>query len=299
MSPLIRIPEALFEPQSLIGAVLYAALLLVLASVLARALRGTVDRVLARDQHGHIDRTVASFLTQLGQIAIFIVAFTVYAHIIPELQRVGTALLAGVSIASVVIGLAAQNTLGNLIAGLSLALYRPIRLDDLVQVTTPAGPETGIVEQLTLGYTLLRTADDRRIVVPNSTMATQVTVNLNTWNLRAMAIVPVGIGADEDIRRRPPRVARHRRRPSPGRAGDRLPDPAPWRVRRGAEPQGLVQGQRDCRSGAPRAGRPRPRPARRPGHAGRNLHPAAGACASGRFRERVRSGRSLVEQSPQ
>ena len=199
MSPLIRIPEALFQPQSLIGAVLYAVLLLVLASVLARMLRGTVDRVLARDEHGHIDRTVASFLTQLAQIAIFIVAFTVYAHIIPELQRVGTALLAGVSIASVVIGLAAQNTLGNLIAGLSLLLYRPIRLDDLVQVTTPAGPEIGIVEQLTLGYTLLRTADDRRIVVPNSTMATQVTVNLNTWNLQAMAIVPVGIGADENV----------------------------------------------------------------------------------------------------
>jgi small conductance mechanosensitive channel len=199
LSPLIRIPEALLQPQSLIGAVLYAVLLLVLASVLARMLRGTVDRVLARDEHGHIDRTVASFLTQLGQIAIFIVAFTVYAHIIPELQRVGTALLAGVSIASVVIGLAAQNTLGNLIAGLSLLLYRPIRLDDLVQVTTPGGPEIGIVEQLTLGYTLLRTADDRRIVVPNSTMASQVTVNLNTWNLRAMAIVPVGIGGDEDV----------------------------------------------------------------------------------------------------
>jgi small-conductance mechanosensitive channel len=199
VNPIIRIPEALLEPQSLIGAVVYAVLLVLLASVLARTLRGTVDRLLARDEHGHIDRTVASFLTQLGQIAIFIVALTVYAHIIPELQRVGTALLAGVSIASVVIGLAAQNTLGNLIAGLSLLLYRPIRLDDLVQVTTPAGPETGIVEQLTLGYTLLRTADDRRIVVPNSTMASQVTVNLNTWNLQAMAIVPVGIAADEDV----------------------------------------------------------------------------------------------------
>jgi small-conductance mechanosensitive channel len=199
VSPLVRIPEAFLQPETLVGAVLYAVLLLLIASLLARALRGTVDRVLARDEQAHIDRTVASFLTQLAQIAIFLVALTVYAHIIPELQRVGTALLAGVSIASVVIGLAAQNTLGNLIAGLSLLLYRPIRLDDLVQVTTPGGPEIGIVEQLTLGYTLLRTADDRRIVVPNSTMATQVTVNLNTWNLQAMAIVPVGIGADEDV----------------------------------------------------------------------------------------------------
>ena len=84
MSPIIRIPEALLQPDSLVGALLYAVLLLLIASLGARALRGTVNRVLARDAHGHIDRTVASFLTQLAQIAIFIVAFTVYAHIIPE-----------------------------------------------------------------------------------------------------------------------------------------------------------------------------------------------------------------------
>ena len=57
MSPIIRIPEALLQPQTLIGAVLYAVLLLLLASFLARALRTTVNRVLARDEHGHIDRT--------------------------------------------------------------------------------------------------------------------------------------------------------------------------------------------------------------------------------------------------
>jgi Small-conductance mechanosensitive channel len=158
-----------------------------------------VDKVLARDQHGLIDRTVASFLTQLAQIAIYVFALTFYAHLIPALSRLGTALLAGVSIASVVLGLAAQSTLGNLISGVALLLYRPIRLDDVVQVTTPSGPETGVVERLTLGYTLLRTPDDRRIIVPNSAMASQVTVNLNTWRLQAMAIVNVALSQDEDV----------------------------------------------------------------------------------------------------
>jgi small conductance mechanosensitive channel len=189
----------LLEPDTPLGIVFYAILFLVLAGLLSRALRLAVEKVLARDEHGLIDRTVASFLTQLAQIAIYVFALTFYAHLIPALSRVGTALLAGVSIASVVIGLAAQNTLGNLVAGVAILLYRPIRLDDLVQVTTPAGPETGVVERLTLGYTLLRTADDRRIIVPNSAMATQVTVNLNTWKLQAMAIVNVVLGGDEDV----------------------------------------------------------------------------------------------------
>jgi small-conductance mechanosensitive channel len=64
-------------------------------------------------------------------------------------------------------------------------------VDDLVQVTTPNGAESGVVEQLTLGYTVLRTPDDRRIVIPNSVMASQVLVNLDSRALRFMAIVPV------------------------------------------------------------------------------------------------------------
>jgi small conductance mechanosensitive channel len=89
------------------------------------------------------------------------------------------ALLTGVSVASVVLGLAAQNTLGNVIAGFSLLLYRPIRIGDRVQVAGPSGPCIGATESLSLGYTIIRAEDGRTIIVPNSTMASQVTVNLN------------------------------------------------------------------------------------------------------------------------
>ena len=80
--------------------------------------------------------------------------------------------------ASVVIGLAAQSTLGNLIAGLGLLLYRPFRVGDRLQMTLPEGAETAVVEALTLGNTFLRTHDERRVVVPNSLMASQVTIHL-------------------------------------------------------------------------------------------------------------------------
>lgn len=71
-------------------------------------------------------------------------------------RALGISLLTGVIVASVVIGLAAQNTLGNLIAGVSLLLYRQFQLGDVAQVTAPTGLETGTVERLTLGYTTLR-----------------------------------------------------------------------------------------------------------------------------------------------
>jgi small conductance mechanosensitive channel len=102
-------------------------------------------------------------------------------------------------VASVVLGLAAQNTLGNLIAGMTLLLYRPFQVGDRVQVSAPTGLETGVVEVITLGYTILRTGDNRRIVVPNSAMANQVTVNLTSGDPRIIVSVPIRVDYSADL----------------------------------------------------------------------------------------------------
>jgi small-conductance mechanosensitive channel len=129
---------------------------------------------------GHIDRTTISFLQQMATALIWIVLLILYAHLIPVLRSMGTALLAGASVASVVIGLAAQSTLGNLVAGVSLTIYRPFRLGDTLQVAAPTGTEIGVVEMISLGYTTLRAPAGHLIVVPNSLAASQVLINLNT-----------------------------------------------------------------------------------------------------------------------
>lgn len=169
----------LLDPSSLVGALIYAVLFLVAAAVVARAIRTSVGRLLAHSDHVLVDRTGIEFATQLSQVLVYLCASVLYAHLVPVLRQLGTALLAGVSVASVVIGLAAQNTLGNVIAGFALLLYRPFRIGDRVQVAAPSGLITGRVETLSLGYTTIRADDGRKVIVPNSTMATQVTVNVN------------------------------------------------------------------------------------------------------------------------
>ena len=170
----------IFNPENIFGAIFYAVVFLILAAVASRLLAATVRQILKRDSRGLIDRMVASFLTHAAKIAIYLVALILYAHLIPSLSRVGTALLAGAGVASAVIGLAAQSTLGNLIAGISLLLYRPYKVGDRVQVMAVSGVETGTVENLTLGYTILRTDDNRRVMVPNSAMASQVAVKISS-----------------------------------------------------------------------------------------------------------------------
>ena len=165
------------HPDTLLGAVVYLALFVLAAQLLSRALRIAVAEACKRESH--LDRTTVSFLQQFAIVVIWVVMLILYAHLIPVLRSLGTALLTGASIASVVIGLAAQSTLGNLVAGVAITLYRPFRLGDRLQVSAPTGTEIGNVEMLSLGYTTLRTDDGRFVVLPNSIAASQVIINLS------------------------------------------------------------------------------------------------------------------------
>jgi small-conductance mechanosensitive channel len=115
-----RVVTWLFDPSSLAGPLPYPAIFFAAAAGVARFIRTSVRRLLSHPDHAQLDRTGIQFLTQLSQALVDLCALVLSAHLVPFLRHLGTALLAGVSIASVVIGLAAQNTLGKVISGFAL-----------------------------------------------------------------------------------------------------------------------------------------------------------------------------------
>ena len=187
------------NPSTFEGAIFLGIAFALVAWVVGWLLRMAVQRMLAHDKHDHFDRMAIKFLAKLSRYAVYIFAFISYVHFVPGISGMGMVSLASVSVISVVLGLAAQNTLGNVIAGISLLLYRPFKLGDRLQVLAPTGLETGTVESLTLGYTLLRTDENRKIVVPNSLMASQTNINLSPNNSRILCTVPVCIGYESNI----------------------------------------------------------------------------------------------------
>ena len=169
-----RFLSRLLDPTSVSGGLIYALLFLAMAIIVARLIR-----VFATRSKEHLpDVTAINFIAQLLQVIVFLVAFILYAQLVPILRSLGTALLAGVSVASIVIGIAAQSTLANLIAGLSLLLYRPFQVGDRVQLATPKGLMSGTIESLSLGYTSLQSPDGEQIIVPNSVMSSAVIILL-------------------------------------------------------------------------------------------------------------------------
>jgi len=189
----------LADPSTLQGAIFFAIIFVFFAWLVGSALRLSVQRMLASDKHEHLDRMAVKFIAKLVRYGVYAFAFAAYAHFVPALSGLGAASLTSIGMISLIVGFAAQNTLGNLIAGISLLLYRPFKLGDRLQVAAPTGLETGIVESLTLGYTLLKTDDNRRVVVPNSLMASQTAINLTANDPRVVCSVLISIRLAADI----------------------------------------------------------------------------------------------------
>ncbi len=165
----------LLNRRTVPGLVAFAAIIFVAATLVVLFIRRTARQVTA-----HLtDVTAVRFISALAQVLTYLIAFVLYAHLVPELRALGTALLAGVSVASVVVGLAAQNTLGNLIAGLSLVLYRPISVGDRLQLNSPKGVISATVEAVSLGFTVLRDDDQHEVIVPNTVMGSSTVIRLN------------------------------------------------------------------------------------------------------------------------
>ena len=168
---------SLLDPSHVTGALLLLVLFILAGAILSRLVY-RVGEALRLDPSEHIDQITLAFLGHLSVLVIWVLLLTIYAHIIPALNRLGTALLAGVSVMSVILGFAAQATLGNLVAGIALVLYKPFERGDRLQIQAPTGLEVGEVEEISLGYTVLQTADRRQIIISNGTMAQQTMIRL-------------------------------------------------------------------------------------------------------------------------
>ncbi len=149
------------------------------------------------DRKDATDERMRKFNTQVRLISHLAVAGAVVVGVggmlvsIPEVRIIGTSLLASAGIVSVVAGMAARTALSNLFAGLQLALTDAVRVDDVIQV----GTDSGVVDEISLTYVILRLWDERRLVIPSSNL---VETEFQNWTRKGNEISAVVL-ADIDI----------------------------------------------------------------------------------------------------
>jgi small conductance mechanosensitive channel len=154
-----------------------------------------VDRRLARrdlppetaTRYRVLRRSVLTLIVFVGVFSALLV--------VPQVRAVAAGILASSAVIGIVVGFAAQRTIGNFIAGLLIAFAQPIRLGDYVETEG----QTGVVEEIGLTYTFIRTSDNDRLVIPNEKIASDTIRNSSIRSGKKLAQVTVPVPLDRDL----------------------------------------------------------------------------------------------------
>jgi small-conductance mechanosensitive channel len=185
---------------SVIIAAVSILLAVVIAQIVDRALsrRGTrLAQAVTRGQVSRETETRLRFVRRAVYAVILLIGVGIALAQFDGVNRIATSLLASGVVAAAIIGFAARQTLANVVAGVMLAVTQPIRVGDWVTFED----NYGVVEDVRLNYTVLRTAGEQRVLIPNEKLASSALKN-DTLKVEAVALeVALWIPADADAAR--------------------------------------------------------------------------------------------------
>ncbi|TXK70224.1 mechanosensitive ion channel family protein [Mesonia sp. HuA40] len=185
---------------------LYTVLLIIVIGAITWLIMKLIDYIMVHIAENRIGdtnpeenseaRMMLTYISVARRVITFVVIIVGVAVIISQfrtLERLGISLIASAGVATVIIGVAAQSTLGNIIAGIQIAITKPARIGDTVIIKD----DWGYVEDIQFTYMVVRTWDLRRLVVPLKYVVSNVFENWSMTN--AHQIRPIIIHADYTV----------------------------------------------------------------------------------------------------
>jgi small-conductance mechanosensitive channel len=154
-----------------------------------------IDRSIARRQLAPESMTRYRVLRRSITATIIFVGLLSALLVIPQVRAVAGGLLASSAVIGIIVGFASQRTLGNFVAGLLIAFTQPLRLGDVVGI----GDTEGIVEEIGLIYTFVRTEGGDRLVIPNEKLASDTIRNSTIRSREKVAEITVQVPLEKDV----------------------------------------------------------------------------------------------------
>lgn len=170
--------------------IVMAGVIFIIGRWVAQQIVKLVSRLLRRSK---MEDMLVNFVTSILNVLLLLVV------IVAALDQLGvdtTSLIALVGAAGLAVGLALQDSLKNFAAGVLLIIFRPFREGDFVET---AGV-SGIVEHVTIFNTIMRTPDNREVIIPNGAIYSDVITNFSARDTRRVDMV-FGIGYDDDLKK--------------------------------------------------------------------------------------------------
>jgi small conductance mechanosensitive channel len=156
------------------GYVLLFIIIISLTFFIARLFKRIFKRNIMNAVLNSNDPTNYLFFQHIITASIYIAGFSAAMYMIPSLRTLSASLLAGAGIFAVAIGFASQKAFSNIISGLFIVIFKPFRIHDKLTIGTDV---SGVVEDITLRHTIVRSYENKRFVIPNSLISEQTLVN--------------------------------------------------------------------------------------------------------------------------
>ena len=170
--------------------IVLAAIIYIVGRMVAKIIVGIVRRLLNK---ANMDNILIDFVCSIVSTALLLFI------IIAALNQLGvdtTSLIALMGAAGLAVGLALQGSLQNFASGVMLIVFRPFKTGDFVE----AGGVAGTVEKISIFSTMMRTGDNREIIVPNGSIYGGTITNFSARPTRRIDMV-FGIGYDDDLKK--------------------------------------------------------------------------------------------------
>lgn len=176
--------------------VLYLGVLAVLTIVVASTLNLWFKQAIKRRILKQEDSTNFKFLRYIAVAAVYMTGFLFGLLAIPSLHGVAQTALGGAGVIALVVGISSQEALSNLIGGMFIIAFKPFRVGDVVSIDNTI---EGMVTDITLRHTVIRTWQNRRIIIPNSIINKEKLENFDLDEQKCCEYVEVGISYDSDV----------------------------------------------------------------------------------------------------
>jgi len=166
-----------------------ALVVFLLGRLIAKFICRSVKRLMQRSK---IDEILINFIGNILYFALLLVV------VIASLDQLGintSSVLAVFAAAGLAVGLALKDSLSNFAAGVMLVFFKPFKNGDFIE----AGGQSGVVEEIRIFNTIIRTGDNREITLPNGQIYSGVIINFSARDTRRIDLV-FGIGYDDDIK---------------------------------------------------------------------------------------------------
>ncbi|EKM30295.1 small-conductance mechanosensitive channel, partial [Vibrio harveyi] len=169
--------------------IISALLILFIGNIIVKAVANSVSKVLEKKK---MDKAVVEFVNGLVRYLLFVIV------LIAALGRVGVqtaSVVAVIGAAGLAVGLALQGSLSNFAAGVLIVAFRPFKSGDYVEI----GGVAGSVEAIQIFQTVLKTPDNKMVVVPNSSVIGGAITNYSRHATRRVDLV-IGVSYSADLK---------------------------------------------------------------------------------------------------